>query len=167
MTYYTTKTFGHNQGLSCAFRQWRATHSHCSWIHGYALSVTLDFACDELDDKNWGVDYGGLKEVKQFLVDSFDHKTVVAADDPQLEWFVEADNRGILDLSILPAVGCEKFAEHIGRWVISWLHRNYGDRVSLVSVTVAEHEGNSASWSRPFEENYAEFEHKQLVSNNG
>ena len=33
----STKTYGHEEGLSCCFRQWRATHSHCRLLHGYAL----------------------------------------------------------------------------------------------------------------------------------
>ena len=40
----STKTYGHEEGLSCCFRQWRATHSHCRLLHGYALSFRLTFA---------------------------------------------------------------------------------------------------------------------------
>lgn len=152
MTFYTTKTFDHNLGISAAFRQWRATHSHCQYLHGYALAVTLDFVADELDEKNWGVDFGGLKTVKQWIIDQFDHKTVVAADDPQLQWFIDANKAGILDLNILPnGVGCERFAEHIGMYVKEWLERSYGERVRLVHVEVREHAGNSASWAPDFE----------------
>lgn len=145
--YITTKTFGHNLGISCAFRQWRATHSHCQFLHGYALQVELAFAADDLDDRNWGVDFGGLKEIKQFIIDNFDHRTVVAEDDPKLEWFIEADRLGIIDINVIPAVGCERFAEFIGEFVVKWLNENqYGDRVHLMAVEVREHEGNSATW---------------------
>ena len=34
--YRSSKTYGHEIGLSAAFRQWRA-QSHCRLIHGYAL----------------------------------------------------------------------------------------------------------------------------------
>ena len=61
MRYQSTKTFGHDLGISCAFRQWRATHSHCSKIHGYALSVTMVFEANTLDDRNWVMDFGGFK----------------------------------------------------------------------------------------------------------
>lgn len=36
------------------------------------------------------VDFGGLKELRAILEGTFDHKTVVAADDPELAWFREA-----------------------------------------------------------------------------
>jgi 6-pyruvoyltetrahydropterin/6-carboxytetrahydropterin synthase len=50
--YRSIKTYGHNEGLSCCFRQWRATHSHCRLIHGYALAFKLVFATRELDERN-------------------------------------------------------------------------------------------------------------------
>jgi 6-pyruvoyltetrahydropterin/6-carboxytetrahydropterin synthase len=51
--FYSTKTYGNDRGLSCAFRQWRSTHSHCSLIHGYSLGFKLIFECDSLDKRNW------------------------------------------------------------------------------------------------------------------
>ena len=83
--YYSTKTYGHEEGLSCAFRQPLATHSHCSLLHGYALSFSFKFGCEQLDDKNWVVDFGGLKELKAWLKDNFDHKITVSKDDEQID----------------------------------------------------------------------------------
>lgn len=42
LVYRSTKTYGHNAGLSCAFRQWKA-NSHCKYLHGYALSFKFVF----------------------------------------------------------------------------------------------------------------------------
>ncbi len=42
--YRSTKMYDHNEGLSCCFRQWRATDSHCRLIHGYALAFKFVFA---------------------------------------------------------------------------------------------------------------------------
>ena len=109
--YKSTKTYGHEVGISCAFRQWRAVHSHCSKLHGYAIGFKFTFVAEELDDRNWVVDFGGLKSLKNTLMEHFDHKTVVAADDPQLDKFREMRDAGILDLVIVDNVGCEKFAE--------------------------------------------------------
>ena len=55
------KVYAHNTGHSCAFRQWKAD-SHCNLIHGYALQFELTFGSDKLDNRNWVVDFGGLKE---------------------------------------------------------------------------------------------------------
>ena len=53
----STKTYGHDLGFSAAFRQWRAD-SHCKYIHGYALAFRFEFEADELDVRNWVVDFG-------------------------------------------------------------------------------------------------------------
>lgn len=146
MSYGSTKTYGHDLGLSCAFRQWRAD-SHCAKIHGYAIAVRLEFQANELDPRNWVMDFGGLKPVKQFLVDHFDHKLLIAEDDPELDWFTTADSIGIADVVVLPAVGCEAFAKFIHGWVDSWLKgTEHFPRVILQSVTVSEHGANSASY---------------------
>jgi len=55
----STKTYNHNEGLSCCFRQWRAD-SHCKLLHGYALAFKFVFATRELDARNWCYDFGGL-----------------------------------------------------------------------------------------------------------
>jgi len=63
---------------SCAFRQWRADHSHCHYVHGYRLVAKFWFSAKELDNKNWVVDFGGLKELKSLLEKQFDHTLCVA-----------------------------------------------------------------------------------------
>lgn len=142
--YKSTKTFGHESGFSCAFRQWRA-QSHCRLVHGYALAFKFVFAAAELDVRNWVVDFGGLKELKQILSDNFDHTTIVAEDDPHIEYFREGHRLGVLRLVEFPAGGCEMFAEMVYHVAAQWLRdAGYGDRVKLVSVEVSEHGANSA-----------------------
>ena len=144
MIYQSTKTYGHEQGFSCAFRQWRA-ESHCRLIHGYALAFKFVFEAKELDARNWVVDFGGLKSLKQILADTFDHTTVVAEDDPELAWFQEAERRGVLRLVVLPAGGCEKFSEYVFEVASQWLKdAGFAPRCKLVSVEVSEHGANSA-----------------------
>lgn len=145
MAYTSTKTYGHEVGLSCCFRQWRATHSHCRYLHGYAVSVRLEFEATELDERNWVVDFGGLKDLKRQLEATFDHKTLVAHDDPHLDWFHRGHELGLLDLVILDAVGCERFAGHIYQLATNWLHRHgYSPRCHVSLVEVREHGANSA-----------------------
>lgn len=144
ITYKSTKTYVHSLGLSACFRQWRAD-SHCKYLHGYTLEVVLTFGTDELDYRNWVVDFGSLKEIKDELVRLFDHKTVVAADDPELELLREAEARGIIQITVMDHVGCEKYAEHIYRLVEEWLgFAGYSPRCWIESVEVKEHAGNSA-----------------------
>ena len=72
------KTYTHATGHSCAFRQWKAD-SHCNLIHGYALSFHFEFESEELDSRNWVMDFGGLRPLKDLLEDWFDHTLLVAA----------------------------------------------------------------------------------------
>lgn len=146
-----TKTYGHDLGLSACFRQWRAK-SHCRFLHGYALSIKLTFAADLLDENNWVLDFGGLKPVKAWLVETFDHKMLVAQDDPILNGNFGYDMEqvhGLAEFVVVPAVGCEAFAayvaENVERLAIApWDRDNRGLR--LVEVEVREHGANSAIW---------------------
>lgn len=142
--YRSTKTFGHELGLSCAFRQWRAD-SHCNLIHGYALSFKFTFESLTLDVRNWVVDFGSLKSLKQMLVDTFDHTLLVASDDPQIAAFQQLNNTGLARVIVVEATGCEAMARMVYAATEQWLKdAGYSPRVELVSVEVAEHGANSA-----------------------
>lgn len=144
MTYQSTKYYPHSAGFSCAFRQWRAD-SHCSKLHGYALAFKFVFEAEDLDARNWVTDFGGLKELKKQLQTFFDHTTVVASDDPHIEWFRQGHELGVLNLVVLNDVGCEKFAKLAYDLAQVWLSSSgHGHRVKLVSAEVSEHESNSA-----------------------
>jgi 6-pyruvoyltetrahydropterin/6-carboxytetrahydropterin synthase len=168
--YLSTKTYGNDRGLSCCFRQWRATHSHCSTLHGYSIGIKLIFESETLDDKNWVMDFGGLKLFKEWADHMFDHTVVVAQDDPMLDFFkhmneiVDSNSknhlskipyeRGALcDLRIVEGVGCEMFAklcyDEMSR-ILEELKQGSTGRypvnagVRLVSAEVFEHGANSA-----------------------
>jgi 6-pyruvoyltetrahydropterin/6-carboxytetrahydropterin synthase len=145
--YRSTKTYGHNEGLSCCFRQWRATHSHCRLLHGYALSFHFVFATAELDARNWCFDFGGLKPIRAWLHDMFDHTTLVAEDDPDLAHFRAFASAGLIDLRVLPAVGCEATARLVHDYASRFVGDESSGRVWLESVEVREHSGNSAIYT--------------------
>ena len=145
--YQSTKHYPHDSGFSCAFRQWRA-QSHCRLLHGYALAFTFVFGADTLDCRNWVVDFGGLKDLEHILAQNFDHKTIVASDDPEIEWFREGHKKGVLEIVELPLAGCEAFAQMVYEVVEQWLKdAGYAPRCFLCSVEVSEHAGNSAIYT--------------------
>lgn len=130
---------------SCAFRQWRADHSHCKFIHGYRLVAKFWFSCSKLDNKNWVVDFGALKELKAALEKQFDHTFCVAADDPLLENFKYLHNLGACDLRIMPdGVGIERTAEWCLKTADSIIRAQTDNRCWVNKVEVWEHEKNSA-----------------------
>ncbi len=148
MVFYSTKTYGHERGLSCAFRQPRAFHSHCKLIHGYSLSFSFTFGCLKLDDKNWVVDFGGLKELKQWLEQTFDHTLAVDRDDPHKDDLIQLEKVGLADIRLMDGVGCEKFAQHAYDFAAELIQSKYGDRCWVESVEVREHGANSAIYRR-------------------
>lgn len=142
--FISTKTYGHNIGLSCCFRQWRA-QSHCRFLHGYALQIRLEFEADELDVRNWVVDFGSLKSFKGWLEDTFDHKLLVAEDDPEKDNLCALAGMGVADVILVDNTGCEAFARLIYNSAEIWLRDNgYAPRVRVRSVEVSEHGANSA-----------------------
>ena len=142
--YRSTKLFS---GYSCCFRQWKAEHSHCRFLHGYALSFRVTFA-GELDERNWVCDFGcfsknGIKERLSYL---FDHTTIIAHDDPQLVMFQELEQKGLIQLRVVDAVGAERFAQLVCTEVNQLLlgDKAHAGRVQAVQVECMENEKNSA-----------------------
>jgi 6-pyruvoyltetrahydropterin/6-carboxytetrahydropterin synthase len=167
--YLSTKTYGNDRGLSCCFRQWRSTHSHCSLLHGYSIGIKLIFESETLDDRNWVMDFGGLKAFKEWSEYMFDHTLVIAEDDPHRAMFEKMaelglqDQGGVCDVRIVEGVGCEKFAELAYKEmdkILKTFQRGeaytlsngksfecrypVGQGVKLRSVEVFEHNANSA-----------------------
>ena len=129
---------------SCAFRQWRAEGTHCKYLHGYKLQAKLWFGCTNLDDRNWVINFGGLKELKTTLQAFYDHKTVVAETDPLLPMFRELHAMGGCRLVVVPEVGIEKTAEHVYEVSQRFVDIESHGRCWVSKVEVWEHELNSA-----------------------
>lgn len=141
--FFSVKKYGHERGLSAAFRQWRA-ESHCRFLHGYSLEFEFKFGAIRLDEKNWVVDFGGLKELEAWLRETFDHKTLVALDDPMMETFQRLDADSIIDLVVVDGTGAEMFANMALEFSSELIEKQYGARCWVESVTVREHGANSA-----------------------
>ena len=127
------------------FRQWK-TQSHCRFLHGYSLEIRIEFETKEVDEFNWVVDFGSLKVFKGWLEDTFDHKTLVAEDDPLLPTlFNDMNDQDLIDMIVVPATGCEAFASMVYESAKIWLHdAGYSSRVWVSLVEVREHAANSA-----------------------
>ena len=149
--FQSTKLF---DGYSTVFRQWRAEGTHCRFLHGYAVSFRVWFEGD-LDHRHWVFDFGGMKRAKNtingmapkdFFTWLLDHTTIIAEDDPSLDVFRMLDADGLIQLRILPAVGCERFAEFLFEKINTFLKEETSGRVRATKVEVYEHERNSASY---------------------
>ncbi len=142
------KRYGHELGLSAVFRQFRAPETHCSKIHGYPLAFEVCFEGDTLDERNWLISFGELKPFKKWLEETFDHKTVVSVNDPALSWYIDGERQGFCQLTYVPEVGAEMFAQLAYRELENLLGDKIGSRnrgnVRIKYVMCSEHNGNSA-----------------------
>lgn len=139
-------------GFSCVFRQWKADGTHCKFLHGYGISFRVWFE-GEIDEKNWVWDFGGMKRAKgtidgmspkEWMDYMFDHTVLVAADDPELEYFLIMHNKGIAQVRTLPATGAEKFAEYLFFTLNDFILQETDGRVRVKRVEFKEHEKNTA-----------------------
>ena len=156
----STKVF---DGFSCCFRQWKATTTHCQYLHGYGVSFKVWFE-GELDERNWVWDFGGMKRAKtkidgkspkEWMDYMFDHTVIIAKDDPLLPEFkmfdnlpnLGSNNKGGLQLRVVPATGAEKFAEFIYHKLNPFVQEETNGRVKVKQVEFREHGKNSAIYS--------------------
>lgn len=151
MKFQSTKLF---DGYSTCFRQWKAKDTHCKFLHGYAVSFRVWFEGD-LDHRNWVYDFGGMKRAKtkmngmspkDYFAYLLDHTTIVAQDDPYLPQFKQMDTDGVIQLRIMDATGCERFAQYLYETINAFLELETDNRVRATKVEVYEHEKNAASY---------------------
>lgn len=149
MTFQSTKVF---DGFSTVFRQWKATDTHCSYLHGYGVSFKVTFE-GELDERNWVWDFGGMKRArgkidmmtpKEWFDYMFDHTVIVAEDDPQMQMFENLDMLDVIRLRVIPATGAEKFAEFLFNKINKFVEEETQGRVKVTQVEFMEHSKNSA-----------------------
>ena len=116
-------------------------------MHGYSLQFKFTFGCSELDNKNWAVDFGGLKPLKKWLEDSFDHKTCIDEADPMKDELLRLETLGLAEIRQFDGVGAEKFAEHAWRFADTLIREATNDRCWCESAECAEHGANSAIYT--------------------
>lgn len=154
--FFSTKNYGNDRGFSCVFAQWRSSHSNCKFLHGYSIGIKLTFSSQSLDERNWVMDFGGLKEFQEWAKYMFDHTLLVAEDSPFLQDMLNLDKIGVAQVRVVPAVGCERFAEMCANKMQELLdkYKNEGTSlnptVKVHSCEVYEHNANSAIYVTEF-----------------
>jgi len=141
-------------GFSTVFRQWKATTTHCRFVHGYGISFKVYFEGD-LDERNWVWDFGGMKRAKtqidgkspkEWMDYMFDHTLVIAEDDPYIKAFQQMDTAGVAQVRVIPATGAEKFAEYIYNKLNEFVNTETEGRVRVTKVKFMEHGKNAACY---------------------
>ena len=101
-----------------AYHQWRDTGGNCRLIHGYALSFYFEFESDSLDLRNWVVDFGGLRPLKEKLEEWFDHKLLLAQDDPNFDDIMKLQDLKLAEITVVEATGCEALSDFLYKFIV-------------------------------------------------
>lgn len=141
--YKVTKTYGHDRGYSCAFRQWSA-ESNCKYLHGYSLGFKITLQSPTLDINNWVYDFGNFSFLENWLTQNFDHTLLVAKNDPEKEMLMLLNNK-VARVIELEKISCEYFAEMTFRYIDN--HLSNID-VEVISVEVSEHGSNAGIYTK-------------------
>ena len=151
--YVSTKIF---DNFSVALRQWKAGHSHCQLLHGYAFKFKVWFASNEpdienqLDSMNWVVDFGGFKSkpvgngLREWLDHMFDHTTLIEKDDPYLDLFQQMEQMNLLHLRVMDRMGAESMAKLVFDKFNDVLSKTDAGRCKVIKVECFENDKNSA-----------------------
>tara|TARA_A100001011_G_scaffold248168_1_gene256434 strand:- start:7692 stop:8141 length:450 start_codon:yes stop_codon:yes gene_type:complete len=147
MKFQSTKKLG---PISVGHRQWR-DGGHCAYVHGYGRYIQFTFE-GNLDERQWVMDFGDLKDIKAWIEKEWDHRVLIASDDPQLEKLKEMHELGIMDINVLDVTkgwgpGIEASCKHIYDNVANLIHVKTDGRVKIVKVEIWEHERNSAVYT--------------------
>ena len=151
--YISTKLF---DNYSVAIRQWKAQHSHCQLLHGYALKFKVWFASNEpleenqLDDMNWIVDYGGFKDkpvgngLKSWMDHMWDHTLLIQKDDPYADVFEQLGQMGLAKVHLMDKMGAESNAKLVYDHFNKVLSKTDAGRCKVIKVECFENDKNSS-----------------------
>lgn len=120
---------------------------HCALVHGHNWSIKFTFACQELDENAFVVDFGGLRYIREWIDDTFDHACVFNSDDPLREALVAAAP-GAWKPLVVENCSAEGIAEFVFDAVDPMVRERTSGRAWLESVEVAEDSRNSARYAR-------------------
>ena len=147
MKFKSSKRFGQ---ITTGHRQWR-DKGHCSYVHGYGRYVRLTFEAIELDERGWVMDFGDLRDVKKWIEDEWDHRTLIAADDPVIPELKALEKVGGINLNILPKgylPGIEESCRYLYDKLNPMIQRKTNNRVEITRVEIWETEKNQAEYVR-------------------
>ena len=144
--YTSSKRFG---PISTGHRQWKHD-GHCSYVHGYGRFVEITFGSDQLDYRGWVMDFGDLKDVKKWLKKEWDHRLLLAWDDPLIDDFKKLHKKGGVNINIMSPVygpGIEDSCKYVYDNISEIILTKTSNQVWIDKVKIYEHENNWAEYS--------------------
>ena len=127
-----------------AHRQHRHA-GHCARIHGHSWSLSLTFACAELDRHGFVVDFGGLRFLREWIDAYLDHACVLSADDLELAW-VRSKDGSVFKLLVVANASAEGIAQHLHATLDPMVRAQTEGRAWIAEVELHEDSRNSVRY---------------------
>lgn len=131
---YKDIPFAHRQHLH---------NGNCSKIHGHNWQIKLTFACLELNEMGFVIDFGKLKYIKKFIQDKLDHGCVLSWNDPLLDEIVAPD---VYKVYLVENASCEGLAKHLFSLFDDMVLVTEGTRAWVHEIEIFEDSRNSVKY---------------------
>jgi len=95
------------------------------------------------------MDFGDLKDVKKWIEAEWDHRVLIASDDPLLPQLKELESHGGILLNVLPDgyyPGIEESCRYLYDMISPMIQKKTNNRVEITRVEIWEHENNSGEY---------------------
>lgn len=131
---------------------------HCQKIHGHNWGIELTFGASRLDKCGFVMDFGDLKEIKEWIAQNLDHRILLNISDPILESIEPAplgmpsflqDLEKVADITEVEDCSCEGLARTFHEIFDQIVSEKTGGRVHILRVKVEEDSKNSATYEPP------------------
>lgn len=120
---------------------------HCSFVHGHNWSLTLTFACEELDHLGFVIDFGGIKFISQWISEHLDHACLFAKSDAEGLKMLAAFPH-LFKPYILDNCSAEGLATHLFDVFDALVRKESANRARLKSIKVGEDSKNFAYFEK-------------------
>lgn len=127
---------------------------HCRLIHGHNWVIEATFEALRLDGNGFVVDFGKLREFKQWVDENFDHALVLSENDPALAQ-LKICLKDFAEIRVVQNCSCEGLALTFFNVLDAIVQRISDGRAHVHSLTLFEDEKNSATVTNPKDWNRA------------
>lgn len=132
--FHLRKRFG---GLHCCRRSW-SDNGKRLFLHGYALSLEIEFACDERQSDDQVLSTECLEDIRAALHAQFGHTTLIATNDPQRDLFELLAERDLVEMRVVDSAGLEASAAWVFETVEMIVAQSTGGRAWVSRIDAQE-----------------------------
>ncbi len=115
----------------------------CAFVHGHNWDISVTFACADLDENGFVVDFGKLKFLKAWIDENLDHACVFSKADPLAQTLISAAPEA-WKAYFVEQCSCEGIAKHLFGVFDALVRENTNSRAWVAAVQVWEDKKNVA-----------------------